>query len=35
MNKDESWTNFIEGIKEAEEFPNINNSKLHLKEVDI
>lgn len=33
--KDDPWINFIEGINEAEEFPNIDNNELHLKEVDI
>ena len=33
--KDDPWTNFIEGINEAEEFPNIDNDELHLKEVNI
>ena len=29
------WASFIEGINEAEEFPNIDDNELHLKEVDI
>jgi antitoxin VapB len=33
--KDDPWINFIEGINEAEEFPNIDNDELHLKEVNI
>lgn len=31
--KDNPWVNFIEGIKEAEEFPNIDNKGLSLKEI--
>ena len=33
--KDDPWINFIDGINEAEEFPNIDNDELPLKEVDI
>ena len=33
--KDNPWNNFIEGINEANDFPNINNEKLGLKEVRI
>ncbi|MBN2093731.1 AbrB/MazE/SpoVT family DNA-binding domain-containing protein [candidate division KSB1 bacterium] len=33
--KDYPWINFIEGINEADEFPNINNKELSLKEVQI
>jgi len=33
--KDNPWTNFIEGINEADEFPNIDKEGLSLKEVKI
>ena len=33
--KDDPWLNFIEGINEAEEFPNIDNHELPLKQVNI
>jgi antitoxin VapB len=33
--KDNPWINFIEGINEAEEFPDIDNKGLMLKEVEI
>lgn len=33
--KDNPWKNFIEGINEADDFPNIRDEKLGLKEVKI
>ncbi len=33
--KDNPWINFIDGINEAEDFPQIDNSGLKLNEVNI
>ena len=33
--KDNPWTNFIEGINEADEFPKIDDKRLSLKKVKI
>ena len=33
--KDDPWLNFIEGINETEEFPNIKNNEISLKQVNI
>ena len=33
--KGDPWLNFIDGINEAEEFPNITNNDLGLQEVKI
>ncbi len=33
--KDDPWVSFIEGINEADEFPDIYNNELSLKEVKI
>ena len=33
--KDNPWANFIEGIHEVDEFPDIDNVGLHLKKVKM
>ncbi len=33
--KDNPWVNFIDGINEADEFPEIDNKKLSLKKIKI
>ena len=33
--KDDPWVNFIDGIKEANDFPSIDNEGLDLKDVKI
>jgi antitoxin VapB len=33
--KDDPWANFIDGINEANDFPNKNDEGLNLKEVKI
>ncbi len=33
--KDDPWLNFIDGINETEEFPNIKNNEISLKQVNI
>lgn len=33
--KDNPWKNFIEGINEADEFPNVHDKGLNLKEVKM
>ena len=33
--KDNPWANFIDGVNEADEFPNIDNKRLGLKKVKI
>ena len=33
--KDNPWANFIDGVNEADEFPNIDNKGVGLKKVKI
>jgi len=33
--EDDPWANFIDGVKEADEFPKVEDNGLNLKEIKI
>lgn len=33
--KDDPWKSFIDGVSEAEQFPNVNDNELKLKEIVV